>query len=118
MTRRRRWFQLHLSTVVVLTVIAGGFVGLNTRCRHSMYGSMSGSHGEAFYGWPVQCVCRTYRLKPGDTATPIQMREDGGTLEFSFSPSGIAINVGCLIAMVAAVGLSLEFWIRRRNPRT
>ena len=46
--KRRRWFQLHLSTVIVLTLISGSIIGLNV---HPFYSPVPNAL-ETRRGWP------------------------------------------------------------------
>jgi hypothetical protein len=118
MTQPRRWFQLHLSTVVVLTLVAGGLVGLNVTPRESkIYVRQSVLQIEEWqstnpnplivssYGWPTDHRDRAlnfYRVSERD-----KIRYDR-----------LCANVAVCLAIMSAVGVTLEYLIRRRKPQT
>ena len=54
--KKRRWFQIHLSTVVALTIVTGGIVGLNL-IPTTLHDGPPESDGVCeLYGWPMNSV--------------------------------------------------------------
>ncbi|HYG76361.1 MAG TPA: hypothetical protein VEK08_15255 [Planctomycetota bacterium] len=52
---RRRWFQIHLSTVVALTLTAGAILFLNMEKRASQWWDGLTPFAGTVYGWPFNC---------------------------------------------------------------
>ena len=72
---KRRWFQIHLSTAIVLMFVAGGLVWLNVR-QHTVNFSV------IEYGWPMAAY--------GDSATEVIHK---AILFFSSDPETVAGNL-------------------------
>lgn len=97
---RRRWFQFHLSTLVLLTLSAGGLMWLNFRPREhwvvyryelpggdstiEVWGRQPGTafvaSSDSRYGWPLTCCTESHDLSkwisaPSQEMTLQQMRE-------------------------------------------
>jgi hypothetical protein len=109
--KKRPWFQLHLSSAIVLMVVTGVFVGQNSRHRITMekFGESSLPTTVAHYGWPFE----TYSVQP---SPPV----------FEYWELIPNSNKGwlCLILNLAVFGLTLaasavivEQYIRRRERR-
>ena len=53
---RRAWFELHLSTVIAMMFVAGGFMWANMQAHEFSYGAdvvLEDDAGNPFtYGWP------------------------------------------------------------------
>lgn len=74
--RKRAWFQLHLSTCIVLMVAAGALMWANV--THTTYGydGVTRSRGFWFTGWPMGMMVRKeVRFVAQDRDRPIEDRE-------------------------------------------
>src|SRR4051812_15449263 len=62
---RHRWYQLHLATVIALTLTAGGLLWMNTRpITFRIYlGSGPPERVGFYYGWPEYAVLQ-YDMAP------------------------------------------------------
>lgn len=115
-TNTRRWFQLHLSTSVVLMVVASGLLYLNAVERVSriergpsrlFYEEGSDTLVSVYFtvrGWPI-----VYH----DRMLPLDHFEADSAMDLG----GLCLN-GC-ICLAIATGLTflLEYLIRRREAR-
>lgn len=108
----RRWFQLHLSTCIVLMLVAGGMLFLNLRPRSDahQYACLSDVqyYQDLSYGWPGSFLTTFYE----DKALIHQLQR--------WRPFAVFVDaavIGLLLAVVAAL---CEFLARRRaapNPK-
>jgi len=100
----RRFWQIHLSTALILSLCAGAILALNLH-RDAV------AAGLYYHGWPFRC----YQSK---------------TLEFSFGgdapeynvvmPDGVSrnelfLNICVAALLLATVGIVAEYLIRRRT---
>jgi hypothetical protein len=120
---KRRWFQIHLSTAVVMMLTAAAFIGLNTYA-YWWHPDSPFVPGVVYpyvtivgCGWP----CVAYQ---GELSTFVKPITDSSDLNFivydsdfpgSLILSGVLINLVCLIAIVFLVGFFCEYQIRRRE---
>ena len=99
---RRRWFQVHLSTCVVLMFVAGGVIWANVRVQKTIEPDAVVRE----LGWPL--VYNWERCEWGDVSSP-------GVACFSdHSNMHVAADAAIGIAILFAVALVLEWRIRRR----
>lgn len=105
---RRRWFQIHLSTAVVLMVCAGGLLWLNFRALPTndpafkeMFFELEGSPW-FMRGWPW-------------------VWEDWSFPIFGAGPryywGHLVLDVGVAFLILTSVAAFMEFLIRRREAR-
>ncbi|MCK6472760.1 MAG: hypothetical protein L6R28_13540 [Planctomycetes bacterium] len=120
--RRHRLFQLHLSTCVVLMVVAGAFVGLNLYPNPpGQMRTMGLALDEVdYYGWPL---CLGYHViardlpaiyGPQDPITPIVEREyfpDYWRWDLNVA---LPVNIVFFVVVLAACAFLME---RALNPR-
>ena len=102
-TKKRRWFQIHLSTAVVLMITAGVLMWANlreqrggTKCRPHEWGF--------YYGWPIslfESLGSDITCESDHTERQVQM----------------VVNILVSFAILAAVGFTCEWWARRRKPK-
>jgi hypothetical protein len=133
--QRRRWFQLHLSTVIALTLTAGGFLYLNV--IPGIESGIDNNHETVRqdFGWPFptfgkfsefytksgfqplmfQVVGTRYRFSEG---TPIE----GHNLYDSWSDVPKIdwllhefANVVVCLTTLATLGVAMEWFARRRK---
>ena len=109
---KRRWFQIHLSTAIVLMFVAGGFIGVNLQDREYPYltwGTDSGPAKEiridSCPGWPWRIRSGT-RLKGGKTR---------GKSGYTWYPLYVALDAAVALTLTALIGLALELVLRRRE---
>jgi hypothetical protein len=122
MNSPRRWFQIHLSTFMVLVFLLGLIIWMNlipenplsillTNRDHKL---ITGSTaGECFkFGWPIQCIyylAAGYYQKSG--FVPVEWYYMG------HSPLSALISLILNAVLVAAVYTLLEVRIKRRQKQ-
>lgn len=111
----RRFFQIHLSTALMLMLVAGGFMYLNWRPRPAIVNTISGdeeaeivptSSKGAVYGWPMVLVSE-YRFWAMD-----------GNRYWKRMPVkyvNLGVNIFVAIAIMFALSIFFEHLIRRRE---
>jgi hypothetical protein len=107
---KRRWYQIHLSTLVLITLMAGGFLQLNM----TVFLSFLRDRDLGWTcGWPWGCWGVYHR---GDTTSGgLVVRKGGRVVEFHFWPALCDVLVALLI--IIAVALLFEWRIRRKEGR-
>jgi len=94
-TKRRRWFQLSLTTCIVMMAVAGGLVWANMKSSLSI-------------GWPSICY-RNLLFNPV-----------GGphlnTYHFWYTDR-LILDVVAALALLAVTAFACEFFIRRRERK-
>ncbi len=103
-TKRRR-FQLHLSTAIVLMFAAGGIVWANVSMRKAPWPERR--FFEHLYGWPYDALYSTpYSFNDEDAGPPTH-----------WIASGIIINALVAALILNVVWYVCEWWIARRQTR-
>jgi hypothetical protein len=136
---KRRFWQVHLSTAVVMTLAASGFVFMNCSpavslvvrsVRHITF--VSGWH-ETRYGWPTALLisrrafsAETRNLQKDETSAPTWQNQvfsaidrhdiKPGSPEYSIQTPGLAIDVALLLSGIALAAFVCEYMIRRSKP--
>lgn len=117
----RRWFQIHLSTALVMMVVAGGLMGANCMQREYPYGRVS----LQYKGWPFDSqVLLGDRPKEWD-ASSSYLALVTETLEvqrliaendriYGVVYARLLGNVGFALATLAGIYFLME-WRMRRN---
>ena len=105
--KRRRWFKFHLSTAVVLLLLIGLLLWLNTSL-YQIPGSRGGYARWRVYGWPIPC---------GWDPNADRMREEAHLLRIRYGEFRVIWNVLANLAIVVAVAVMCETRIRRREAR-
>jgi len=100
--RRRRWFQIHLSTCVVLMFVAGGIVGLNVKPPFYIADISGNTRGWAVYGFPWGIYYKAFPYNP-----------EGSYIITDNLVSDVVLALGMLVT----IGVVLEWLIRRRERR-
>jgi len=103
---RRPWFQFHLSTCIVMMVVAGLFLWLNTQ-------SQSWEVSENRLRWPKEwMIDRTY-------GWPYIFYYDGYTVLGAphFYAKELVADLLIVAISVCAVGAATETFLRRRSSR-
>ena len=96
---KRPWFRFHLSTLVVLSVVAGGLLWANVKPKITIDYSGSLPPIDEFYGWPFTALHWTNYV----------------TLDYSrWRPIGLFGNFWVALAILATVAFACEWWIRKR----
>lgn len=102
MPKRRAWFQLHLSTCVVLMVVAGALVWANTRPLPHWLPLRDASAR----GWPLEFM------------TPVLDQTSSGAwagIIQGWSIGNLLGDLGVAFAILTLTAVSCEFAIRRRK---
>ena len=116
---KRRWFQIHLSTAVVLMFVAGGLMWANLRARKVEWdGSNIGyvaTRSPAFdYGWPQVILNDHYEWKtPFDRS---DLTDETYKVQW-WRYDNLAINIATALALFCATAFMCEWSIRRREAR-
>jgi hypothetical protein len=138
----RRWFQLHLSTIVVLTLLAGWLLWMNLRVYDGGCGgiSMTGyiTWSRIFsLGWPesyvlcqrieaveplresdISCPCPPIALDPPTVTDLLNQRSFSDKECFwDWSTSRLVGNLFAALALLAAAAVVLEWLLRRLHWR-
>ena len=115
--KKRRWFQIHLSTAIVMMFVAGGLLWINMGWERNFL--LAAGHPVATHGWPVDgaTIDGMYivRILSSDVL--------GGRFEFHKGLTfGVIfnwwlMNLLCAIAILVVIAWLLERRIRRREAR-
>jgi hypothetical protein len=129
---RRPWFQIHLSTAIVLMFVAGGLMFANFGARITK----PTSNFKMEFGWP--CIVWTrfeirdllsfehredeyrIRVEGGDEiVVPQEDMEHFDSRGISSGPriKSLAINLATALAILASIAFGCEWHIRRRESR-
>ena len=100
MSDKRRWFQIHLSTAVVLMFVAGGLMWANV-AEHHYNPPLITPNGAAVFsgprGWPIVWDWNVISDMP------------------RFNWGHLALNIVACLAILAAFACACEWRIRRRE---
>lgn len=106
--RDRKWFQLHLSTVLVLLIATGILMGLNFARTDLSDGTVT------CYGWPFNMIICS-RLDPFSGIRFIDSDVVNiGNSTYLILRHCIA-NLAVQLIILSTIGLSLEALARRKN---
>ena len=97
---RRPWFQVHLSTAIVLMFVAGGLLWANATPQVEYSGN---TPWEITYGWPY-----IFHGEPGHIVANVP--------RYTFF-SNAAIDFGITIVLLIASATVCELLLRRREAR-
>lgn len=112
---KRPPFQFHLSTGVVMMLVAAAFLFVSMKPRLTPnYGSMGRSWGYESYGWPADIVYRTvYFFDPDNQAwVPVESRLIEERSPWKLNLPGTAFDLSVLFAIAGFVE-----WLTRRQAR-
>lgn len=118
MTTKRRWFQVHLSTVVVMAFVAGVLIFVNVRPRVVDLSHIPGipsdfiqsEHGWPFWSWTQ--VNKTWKHGHWKNKNEPLVFEDKGFIQHV--PSGWVGNVAFAVVVLFGIAVLCEYLIRRR----
>ena len=122
--KKRRWFQIHLSTAIVLMFVAGGLLGANLNKTTKYYDD--GVHpGWRQYGWPWPCwtevVSELHEVGTENKVLVAFNAEDSRKLGFGDYPNFdwvvLIWNLVAALLLVVVLACGMEFIIRRREAR-
>lgn len=118
MSGKRAWFQIHLSTAMVMMIIAGGLLWLNIHPRYGQpnmapdsvqyWGTNHPGNYDA-YGWPMGIV-EWVNAETGERSI----------VNFRYPMFGvlpIAVDFFLAILILFAVSRCVEYIVRRREGR-
>jgi len=106
-TPKRRFFQIHLSTAIVLMFVAGGLLWLNLRGRVDI---LVQSSVVVVFGWPCDAYYDHYQLNMHESPSLKSIKSEWHWEEG-------ALNTGTMITIVLFAALVLEWFTRRREAR-
>jgi hypothetical protein len=116
-TKRRPWFQFHLSTCVILMFVAGGLLWANVTERG--FGAhftskglpyvVFGLHPERGLGWPLPFLKWDWEVGEGELSMHFVSRLPQSCWSFV----ALAADLAVALAVLALVGLLCEWRIRR-----
>ena len=107
-SRKRGWFQFHLSTAIVLVLVAGGLMGANL-VPHALLGythgclSDLGAYDILGFGWPAYCL---YTFVEEKTSTLRVVH---------WSYLALAIDLAISLILIAATCFIWERKVARRK---
>lgn len=123
-----RWFQVHLSTAVVLMFVAGGVIWANVRGRTVFEADDTGERYAkmAFvnYGWPIEAIGRNYDAEYffDSNETLQQHPRVWGPFRAAFNPEtgneadwkiALTIDVAFAILIMLFITFLVERFLRR-----
>ena len=118
-TPKRPWFRFHLLTAVLMALAAGLLLWQDVAWHFSEYAhakSDSSIIGEDFErGWPRRYEFK-YASYPGKSRYPLPPLEDEQP-SFAFDRETLILDVLIGVAVLAAIGVEVEFIIRRREAK-
>jgi hypothetical protein len=115
--RKRRFWQFHLSTAIVLMFIVGAYVFANSYRQalrsfidfHEVV-EFDESSRPILYGWPANFLVQMHeRYNVNGTAV------GSGDRVSHLIWMGLAIDIGVLAALVGLTAIGCEWFIRRRE---
>ncbi|HYG73702.1 MAG TPA: hypothetical protein VEK08_01615 [Planctomycetota bacterium] len=123
MSGKRRWFQLHLSTIVLMTLAAGVLLGANFFPHRIAINEMEAN----VFGFPLpmfQDWKQKVGVEPGGTLSrTLQMKSSIqiGSFEFFYEQNGwsyhlLAANVLLCALIVSSFALGVG-WLQRKMAR-
>jgi hypothetical protein len=123
MSVTRRKFQIHLSTTIVLTFLAGVLVWANATPQTTPY-SAPGHFSEKEqpfaldYGWPF-VFRRDLGLSDGEPIILRTYHENGQETSIAsyFNAKRLALDLALALAMLCAGCIAFDWFIRRREAR-
>ena len=123
----RRWFQIHLSTAILLMFVVGGLLWANLIPQRVLWLDSLGSLnvvGQQWYGWP-STGCKGWEEDSGVSAhynenfivvfpsfVPAQP-----VREYSVYPMGVLMDTFAATGLVLTSAMTFEWFIRRRGIR-
>jgi hypothetical protein len=124
-TPRRAWFQIHLSTAVVMMIVATALLWLNTRTitiepeKPNTFESDLEAFRNFFqkapkHGWPFVA----YEVPVGVKYDGNAMRPMPTDKNVIWYGKGIAANLAIVLLLLIISASIMEFFLRRREART
>lgn len=114
---RRAWLRIHLSTALVLMVLAGGLVGLNVRERVEL-GKTVGIPAHNFtecydrYGWPFDAIASWHFIWQLENGVRTNTQKSWFLLE-----NQLAADIAVFLSILFAVWFVLEWRINRQAAK-
>ena len=115
---KRRFWQLHLSTVVLVAIAAGGLMWLNFECEPVRDKDPTTIWGYS-YGWPLSFIWIMSK-ETIDMYNAVS-KEYGSPTRFTSAPKvnspSLLIDLGARVGLIAFLAFVAEYRIRRREAR-
>jgi hypothetical protein len=105
--KRKRRFRFHLLTLVLMALLIGLLIWLNT-ILYQIPGSRDGFARWRVFGWPIPCDWDPNASRGGDETRLLRMR---------YGELRVVWNVLVNIAIVSVFAIICELLIRRREGR-
>lgn len=105
----RKWFRLHLSTAIVLMLVAAVLLWANFSYRTDFSIDSAGNFVVFSHGWP----CYVKRVSSPFTSMATNLKIDEQILW-----SSVVVNTVDAVAILFACGCACEWRIRRRESKT
>jgi hypothetical protein len=121
---RRPWFQIHLSTAIVMMFVAGGLIWTNIYVRHSKWKNSFGIDIDAYdRGWPYtfhpayrsEFTRPFYEPAPGTGIVEVLCYKIERQLDIE--PMAIFFNTAIATSLLLAFCFGCEYFLRRREAR-
>jgi hypothetical protein len=105
---KRRFWQIHLSTAIILMFVAGALLWANTRRQEVQFATCT----VEYYGWPQLAYQKwqgrmVQNFYGNPTSTPADFE--------GFAWKGLGVNFILALAILAAIGAGVERLARRRS---
>ena len=121
---KRRWFQIHLSTAVVLMFVTSGLLFLNLSERHRVFVGENWTLEQEVFGWPFRLLKRDaiglWFRTADDLSDAIQKLRRGDevytNIVYYFWPFVVA-DLICCCTTIGFSGVLMEYLNRRREVR-
>jgi hypothetical protein len=102
---KRRWFQFHLSTLIILTLVAGALLYLNLANPYGR-GKIAERPVDIWYGWPYGACGYECRYPDSRYIPPSSCM---------INNSALLTDVLCAVLILALIGVLCEAIISRRK---
>ena len=120
---RRKRFQFHLSTAIVMMFVAGGIMWLNVHMRIQRIDFQVSSHWQWYYvpkqGWPIIALERyPYKLSvPSYPIIEVFMNHTENYTIWEWQPIALCLDFLVALLLISLTWFVCEWRIRRNTAR-